>query len=104
MRRYLRAVEQEAAVRDRALALVPYYAGARDGEVVRLDVDDVRLSARKGELRILGKGSDGGKLRTVPVHPGPGLKVSSSAAVSSATRRQSPHVPREITWSPWRSS
>jgi hypothetical protein len=32
-------------------------------------VDDVRLSARKGELRVLGKGPDGGKLRTVPVHP-----------------------------------
>jgi site-specific recombinase XerD len=67
-RRYLRAVEQEASVRDRLVALLPYFAGLRDSEVVRLDVDDVRLSARKGELRVLGKGSDGGKPRTVPVH------------------------------------
>jgi integrase/recombinase XerC len=55
-------------VRDRLVALLPYFAGLRDAEVVRLDVDDVRLSARKGELRVLGKGSDGGKPRTVPVH------------------------------------
>lgn len=69
-RRYLRWVEQEASARDRVVALLPYYAGARDCEVVRLDVEDVRISARKGELRILGKGSDGGRPRTVPVHPG----------------------------------
>jgi integrase/recombinase XerC len=68
VRRYLRAVEHETSVRDRLVALLPYYAGLRDAEVVRLDVDDVRLSARKGELRVLGKGSDGGKPRTVPVH------------------------------------
>jgi integrase len=36
---------------------------------VRLDVEAVCLSARKGELRILGKGWEGGKPRTVPVHP-----------------------------------
>jgi site-specific recombinase XerD len=62
-------VEQERSARDRVVALLPYYAGIRDGEVVRLEVDDVRLSARKGEIRVLGKGSDGGKPRTVPVHP-----------------------------------
>jgi site-specific recombinase XerD len=68
MRRYLRAVEHEASARDRAVGLLPYYAGLRDSEVVGLDVGDVRLSARKGELRVLGKGSDGGKQRTLPVH------------------------------------
>jgi site-specific recombinase XerD len=67
-RRYLRAVEQKAGVRDRVVALLPYFAGLRDSEVVRLDIDDVRLPARKGELRVLGKGADGGKPRTVPVH------------------------------------
>jgi integrase len=50
-RRYLRAVELEASVRDRVVALLPYFAGLRYGEVVRFDVDDVRLSARKGALR-----------------------------------------------------
>jgi len=68
-RRYLRVVEREASTRDRVVALLPYYAGLRIGEVVALDVDDVRLSARRGELRVLGKGRDGGKQRTVPGHP-----------------------------------
>jgi len=52
--------------RDQALALVAFYAGARIGEIVALDVDDVALSARKGALRILGKGE---RVREVPTHP-----------------------------------
>jgi site-specific recombinase XerC len=42
--------------RDRALGLVPFYAGARIAEIVALDVDDVARSAREGMLRIYGKG------------------------------------------------
>lgn len=64
--RYLRAVQACGSARDRALALVPFYAGARIAETVALDVDDVRLSARKGVMRILGKGE---RLREVPIHP-----------------------------------
>lgn len=41
---------------DKALVLVPFYAAARLAETVALDVNDVRLSARKGILRIYGKG------------------------------------------------
>ena len=67
-RRFLRAVEQTESSRDRLLGLLPYYAGLRIGEVVALDLDDVRLSARKGEIRVLGKGRDGGKVRLIPVH------------------------------------
>ncbi len=52
--------------RDRALALLPLYAGTRIAEIAALDVTDVRLSARKGELHLVGKGE---KSRTVPVHP-----------------------------------
>jgi len=48
------------------VALVPFYAGARISEVVALDVVDVRLSARKGVLRIFGKGE---RVREVPIHP-----------------------------------
>ena len=55
--RYLRAVEAWPAARDRAIALLPLYAGIRIAEVAVLDLADVRLSARKGE-----------KSRTVPVH------------------------------------
>jgi len=64
--RYLRAVQACSSSRDRALALVPFYAGTRIAEIVALDVDDLRLSARKGVLRVLGKGQ---RLREVPIHP-----------------------------------
>jgi site-specific recombinase XerD len=50
---------------NRALALRPLYAGTRIAEIRALDVAGVRLSARKGELHIVGKGE---KSRTVPVH------------------------------------
>jgi integrase/recombinase XerD len=63
--RYLRAVQARSSPRDRALALIPFYAGARISETVALDLDDVRLSARKGVLRILGKGD---RVREVPIH------------------------------------
>jgi site-specific recombinase XerD len=63
--RYLRAVQASPSPRDRALALVPFYAGARLAETVALDLDDIRRSARKGELRILGKGE---RIREVPIH------------------------------------
>jgi site-specific recombinase XerD len=63
--RYLRAVEAWPNARDRAIALLPLYAGTRIAEVAALDVTDVRLSARKGEIRLVGKGE---KSRTVPVH------------------------------------
>ena len=64
--RYLRAVEAWPSARDRALALLPLYAGTRIAEIRALDVADVRLSARKGEIHLVGKGE---KSRTVPVHP-----------------------------------
>jgi site-specific recombinase XerD len=63
--RYLRAVHARSSSRDQALALVQY-AGTRIAEAVALDVDDVRLSARRGVLRVLGKGQ---RLREVPIHP-----------------------------------
>jgi site-specific recombinase XerC len=64
--RYLRAVEAWPSARDRALALLPLYAGTRIAEIRALDVADVRLSARKGEIHLVGKGE---KSRTVPMHP-----------------------------------
>jgi site-specific recombinase XerD len=64
--RFLRAVEACPSSRDRAIALLPLYAGTRIAEISALDVTDVRLSARKGELHLVGKGE---KSRTVPVHP-----------------------------------
>ena len=46
--------------RGRRATLLPAF------ETVALDVDDMRLSARKGVLRVLGKGE---RLREIPVHP-----------------------------------
>jgi site-specific recombinase XerD len=63
--RYLRAVAARPTPRDQALALVPFYAGARIAETVALDVDDIHLSARKGIMRIYGKGQ---RVREIPIH------------------------------------
>ena len=66
MTRYLRAVEACLSARDRLIALLPFYAGLRVSEVAGLDLDDITMSARKGEIRIVGKGE---KTRVVPLHP-----------------------------------
>lgn len=63
--RYLRAVQASSSPRDRALALIPFYAGAWIAETVALDLDDLQLSARKGILRIYGKGQ---RVREIPIH------------------------------------
>lgn len=65
-RRFLRAVQACPSARDRAIALIPFYAGARIAEVAALDVDDVRVSARKGHIHLVGKGE---KSRDVVLHP-----------------------------------
>ena len=54
--RYIREVERCQSPRDEPLVLVLFYAGARIGEIVALDVDDVARSAREGILRIVGQG------------------------------------------------
>jgi site-specific recombinase XerD len=59
-------VETQPSARDRALAGIPFYAGARIAETVRLDTGDIHISAGKPTLRIHG---NGGKTRAVPLHP-----------------------------------
>jgi site-specific recombinase XerC len=63
--RYLRAVAASPRPRDRAIALLPLHAGLRVSEVAGLDLDDLKLTARTGTIRVLGKGS---KLREVPAN------------------------------------
>ncbi|WP_017607671.1 tyrosine-type recombinase/integrase [Nocardiopsis xinjiangensis] len=60
--RFLRTVARDASVRDRVICHLAYYAGLRVAEIVALDVADLRLSARKGTVRVRGKD------RTVPLH------------------------------------
>lgn len=43
--RYLREVQRCPSPRDQALALVPFYAGARISEIVALDIDDIGVRA-----------------------------------------------------------
>src|SRR5215211_7303970 len=64
--RWLRAVEAHPSPRDRALAGIPFYAGARIAETVRLDTSDFDTAARTGALRIHGKAD---RIRDVPLHP-----------------------------------
>jgi integrase/recombinase XerC len=64
--RWLRAVESDSSTRDRALAGLPFYAGARIGETVRLDTSDLAASGHRGVLRIHGNGD---RIREIPIHP-----------------------------------
>ncbi len=65
--RWLRSVQGCLRPRDRLLGLIPFYAGLRIGEAVALDLDDVRLSARKGVLIV--RSGKGDRYRELPVHP-----------------------------------
>lgn len=49
-KRFLRAVERCPSVRDRAVALMLFYTGLRVGECSALDINDVLMSARKGQV------------------------------------------------------
>ena len=56
-KRFLRAVERSEEARDRAIVKMFFYAGLRLGELARLDVEDVPISARKGKVIVRsGKG------------------------------------------------
>lgn len=63
---WLRAVHR-AGPRDRALALTEFYAGTRRAETVALDLDDLRMSTRKGNLRV--RHAADGTHRVIPMHP-----------------------------------
>jgi site-specific recombinase XerD len=56
-KRFLRAVERSEEARDRAIAKMLFYAGLRLGELAKLNVEDVPISARKGRVIVRsGKG------------------------------------------------
>jgi site-specific recombinase XerD len=83
--RYLRAAEACPSARDRAIALLPLYAGSRIAEIEALDVADVALSARKGSVHLVGKGE---KARDVPVH----VKLREAVAKYLAERPSYPNA------------
>jgi integrase len=66
-------VEHAAArrgARDAAIVAVLLYAGARVEECARLDLEDIAITARTGEVRLHGNGD---QVRSVPL-PAPGRK------------------------------
>ncbi|MDP8930191.1 MAG: tyrosine-type recombinase/integrase [Actinomycetota bacterium] len=65
-RRLLRAVERRGDVRDAAIVMLGLYAGLRLSELAALEVDDVAVSARKGEVTI--RSGKGAAMRQVPLN------------------------------------
>ena len=63
---FLRAVERTPSVRDQAIARLLFYTGLRLGECAALNVDDVRLSARKGLVVV--RSGKGDTYREVPLN------------------------------------
>lgn len=62
----LRAVERAPAARDRAIAQLLFYTAIRLGECAALNLDDVRISPRKGVLII--RSGKGDTYREVPLN------------------------------------
>jgi integrase/recombinase XerC len=54
------------AIRDRAVVFLMLHAGLRVGELVSLEVGDIELGERRGEVRV--RHGKGGKERTVPLN------------------------------------
>ncbi|WP_030175258.1 tyrosine-type recombinase/integrase [Spirillospora albida] len=64
-KRYLRAVERRALARDRAIGRLLFYSGIRVSELTALNMGDVPLSARRGEVHI--RSAKGETSRTIPL-------------------------------------
>lgn len=63
---FLRAVERTSNARDRAMAHLLFYTAIRLGECTALNLDDVRVSARKGVVII--RSGKGDTYREVPLN------------------------------------
>lgn len=65
-KRFIRAAERCRRPKDKAVAFLLFYTGARIGECAALDVDDVSVSGRKNRVTI--RSGKGDKYRQVPLH------------------------------------
>ena len=63
---FLRAVERTSSVRDKAIAHLLFYTAIRLGECAALNLDDVRVSARRGVVII--RSGKGDTYREVPLN------------------------------------
>lgn len=66
LRRVIKAIAQCGSLRNKTLCMLLMHSGLRISEVAGLDVADVALSARKGELRI--RNGKGNRHRVVPIN------------------------------------
>ena len=65
-RRFLRAVDRQPNTRDQAIGTLLFYTALRISECVQLNVDDVMISERKGQVTVrMGKGN---RYREVPLN------------------------------------
>lgn len=80
--RFVRAVERGKSPRDIALVGLMLYAGLRVGEAIRVKIDNIEISERKGKISVFGKGM---KHREIPL----GLDAR------NMIRGWLPHVPGE---------
>jgi len=62
----LRAIERTPSVRDKAIAQLLFYTAVRLGECAALNLDDVRVSARKGVIIV--RSGKGDMYREVPLN------------------------------------
>jgi site-specific recombinase XerC len=83
-RRLLRMAER-APARDRAIAVLLLYTGLRLAELVALDVDDVRVSARKGLVIV--RSGKGDAYREVPLNALVHQSSRSGSASGRSARR-----------------
>ncbi len=65
-RTFLRVVEASPSARDRAVAIVFFYAGLRLSELASLDMADVAASARRGRVKV--RSGKGDAYREVPLN------------------------------------
>lgn len=63
---FLRAIERTSSVRDKAIAQLLFYTAVRLGECAALNLDDVRISARRGVVII--RSGKGDTYREVPLN------------------------------------
>lgn len=63
---FLRAIERTLSVRDKAIARLLFYTAIRLGECAMLNLDDVRISARRGVVII--RSGKGDSYREVPLN------------------------------------
>lgn len=94
-RAFLRAVEGSPVARDRAIALVFFYAGLRLSELAGLDEADVALSARRGRLTV--RSGKGDAYREVPLNS-PCRAALSEWAIERSAMIETLDDPTEAWW------